>query len=293
MDPLVRAFFEVVGPDGAARDLGDPALVASRLAALYERGRAAHPALKLSGEAFARGLGRSVESDRARALESLAIEDLFLACACAEGIPGAADAFERGYAAIVARAVARVLPSAPDRDEAAQLTKRSLLVAGAGGPPKLAKYCGHGPLENWVSVAAIRTAVSMERSERAQRRLRDRTTAETAGGISPELLAMKGELRQALEEAMAAALERLDHRDRLVLGFYLVSGMSMDAIGKMYGVTQQTVSRWLLKARKAVLADVRRQLGERLNLGKSELASIARLVASQLDISISRLLGAA
>jgi RNA polymerase sigma-70 factor, ECF subfamily len=293
MDPLVRAFLEVVGSDGVAREPGGAAAVSARLLALYDRARAAHPALRLPGEAFARGLGRSVAADSARMLESLAVEDLFLACACAEGIPGAAEAFEHGYARIVIRAVARVLPSAADREEAAQLTKRALLVGSGDGPPKLAKYYGHGPLENWVSVAAIRTAVSMDRSERAQKRLRERTTTEAAGAVSPELLAIKSELREALEVAMAEALERLGHRERLVLGFYLVSGMSMADIGKTYGVTQQTVSRWLIKARKAVLADVRQQLGKRLDLAKSDLASIARLVASQLDISISRLLGAA
>jgi len=117
-----------------------------------------------------------------------------------------------------------------------------------------------------VSVVAIRTAVSTHRSERAQKRLRQRATVEVAGAASPELLAMKGELQRELETAMATALERLGHRERLVLGFYLVSGMTMADIGRTYGVTQQTVSRWLLKARQAVLADVRRQLGERLNI---------------------------
>jgi RNA polymerase sigma-70 factor (ECF subfamily) len=168
-----------------------------------------------------------------------------------------------------------------------------LLVCDAVGAPKISKYLGHGPLESWVAVTAIRVAVSFGRSESAERRLRDKAVADAAGGVDPEALAIKGELRRELEVAIEGALRRIEDRERLILRLYLVSGMTLAAIGKSFGVSQATVSRWLVKARESVLADVRRQLGERLQVPRGELASIARLVASQIDISISRLLGAA
>ena len=46
----------------------------------------------------------------------------------------------------------------------------------------------------------------------------------------------------------------------------------------------------MAKARETVLTDVQKRLGERLRLPESDLASVARLVASQLDLSISKLL---
>ena len=188
--------------------------------------------------------------------------------------------------------MSRVLLGSADREDAEQRTRRVLLV-GDDGSPKIAKYLGHGPLESWVAVTAIRVAVSFGRSESAERRLREKAIAEAAGGVDPEALVIKGELRRELEAAIEAALRRLEDRERLVLRLYLVSGMTLAAIGKTFDVTQPTVSRWLVRARESVLDDVRRELGERLQVAKDELASIANLVASQLDISISRVLGTA
>jgi RNA polymerase sigma-70 factor (ECF subfamily) len=180
-----------------------------------------------------------------------------------------------------------------DRDEAEQLTRRALLVRSQAGPPKIASYAGEGPLESWVSVTAIRTAISLGRSGGTERQLRDRTLGEAAGGADPELLVMKGELRAQVEAAFEQALERLGDRERLLLRLYLVSGMTMEDIGKTFDVAHQTVSRWLVRARKQVLAIVRRELARRLKISRSELRSIVRLVASQLNLSISRLLGPA
>ena len=291
MNPLVQAFREVAASSREQRANEGAAELACRLEALLARGRAAHPGLQVPEAAFGRWLARAAGG--AHPLEQLAIEDLYLACACAHGVPGAAAAFEGRCAKVIRRAVARVLAVSADRDEAEQQTRRALLVGGGDGEPKISKYAGRGALESWVAVTAIRVAVSFGRSESAARRLRDKATAEAVGGVDPEALVIKGELRRELEAAIEEALQRLDDRERLLLRLYLVSGMTLAAIGKSFGVTQPTVSRWLVKARQSVLADVRHQLGERLQVARGELASIARLVASQLDISISRVLGAA
>lgn len=260
---------------------------------LFARGRAAHPDLPLGEQAFAEHLTRCVGAEPCSALADRAIEDVYLACACATGVDGAASYFERRFAKVIRKAVARVISTSADRDEAEQLTRRALLVGSDAGPPKLASYAGHGPLEHWVSVTAIRTAISFGRSMGTERQLRDRTVGEAAGGADPELLLMKEEIRREVEAAFEQALERLDERERLLLRLYLVSGMTMEDIGKTFGVAHQTVSRWLVRARKRVLASVRGELARRLKISKSELRSVVRLVASQLNLSISRLLGAA
>jgi len=277
-----------VAADGAAPETLDDAARAHRLAVLYERGRAAYPGLAVTETAFGRCLARAVEGSP---IDQLAIEDLYLACACADGVPGAVKVFETRFGNIVRRAVARVLVARDQREEAEQRARQHLFVADGTAPPKIAKYLGHGPLENWVSVAAIRVAISLGRAETAELRLREKAIAEAAGP-SPEILYMKGELRRELEGAVQEALQRLEDRERLVLRLYLVSGMTLAAIGKTFGVTQQSVSRWLQKARDSVLADVGRALVERLKLPSDDVTSMIRFVASQLDISISRLLAA-
>jgi RNA polymerase sigma-70 factor (ECF subfamily) len=268
------------------------------------RGRTAHPRLPVKEEAFRRFWERARgesgvrgeaaadagESEDRTPLSRLAAPDLYLACACAEGVVGAAATFEEQYAAIINRAVARVLPAAPDREEAAQRTRQALLVGDVRRGPKIAKYSGLGPLENWVAVTAIRVAVSMGRSDTAERRLRAAAAVEAAGP-DPELLYMKGELRQLFESAVTSALSSLSDRAQLVMRLYLVSGMSLEAIGKTFDVSHATVSRWLAKAREDVVTHVERALKE-LNFSREDLAVAASLVASQLELSVSRLLAA-
>jgi RNA polymerase sigma-70 factor (ECF subfamily) len=259
------------------------------IAAAFEQGRAAHPDLALCEEDFGPFLTRAIEARGEGRTDKLPMEDLFLACACACEVPGAADAFEAKLGRIVRRAVARVLPTASEREEAEQRVRHHLLVRDTDGPPRIATYRGEGPLAGWVSVAAIRLAVSMGRSATAERRLRAKAAGEAAGA-NPELLFIKGELAKEFEAAVEGALSRLGDRERLILRLYLVSGMTLVRIGRSLGISQQSVSRQLEKIRERVLDDVRSRLSDRLNLPRGELTSVIRMVGSRLNVSISRLL---
>lgn len=262
------------------------------VAEAYARGRAAYPKLSLSESAFRRFLGRVLAGRTPSAIEKLNGAELFFACACAEQIDGAAKLFEERFVPIIRRAVARVLSEPAEREEAVQRTRQHLLVSDRERPPNIAKFRGEGPLASWVAVASIRLAVSMGRSATSERRLRTKAANEIAGA-DPEILLMKGQIRRELEAAVAAALQRLDDRERLLLRLYLVSGMTVAAIGRSLGLSQSTVSRHIAGARDRLLDDVRRTLGERLRLPREEMSSLVRLVASRLDVSLSRLLGAA
>jgi RNA polymerase sigma-70 factor (ECF subfamily) len=264
---------------------------AARLAALYERGRAGNPGVVVSEAAFGACVARAA-AGQGRApsrLEDLAIEDLYLASACAAGAAGAAAAFEARYGKVIRRGVARVLAARDEREEAEQRARQHLLVGDAGAPPAISKYLGHGALERWVSVVAIRVAISLGRAESTERRLRGKAIAE-ATGVDPERLVIREEVRRELEAAVKDALARLADRERLILRLFLVSGLNLEGIGKSLGITRQSVSKALAKAREGLLDDVNRSLKERLKMSRDELASIVRYVNSHLDLSISRLL---
>jgi len=89
------------------------------------------------------------------------------------------------------------------------------------------------------------------------------------------------------------ALRVLDDRERMIFRLYVVDGLSVERIAKVYGVSQSTVSRWVAKARDGVTAEARRLLRERLLLSEAEFESVAGLMISQLDLSVSRILAAA
>ena len=62
------------------------------------------------------------------------------------------------------------------------------------------------------------------------------------------------------------------------------------AIGSIYRVHRATASRWLVRAREALLDGVRRSLMDQLGANAAEVESILVLVHSQLDLSLSRIL---
>ena len=292
MSALLRAFGEEAGSVAARLVDRDSAVVADLLSALYARGRAAYPRVVVSEQAFARHLARCANGGAVgtASLAEVAAEDVYLACACAQHVRGAAPAFDRRFGRVIRRAVSRVLATPDERQEAEQRAWQHLLVDETDGPPRIAQYLGQGPLEKWVSVAAMRVAISFGRTESAERRLREKAIAE-ASGVDPEALFAQGKLRTAFEDAVSDALARLKPRERLVMKLFLVSGMTLDAIGKSLGITRQAVSKTLARARQTIVDQVQASVQQTLKMTKEDLTSVLRYVASQLDVSISRVLG--
>jgi len=293
MSALLRAFVEDSGSIAARIADCDPAATAELLAALYARGHAAHPRVVVSEQAFGRHLARCANGGNmanTASLAEVAAEDVYLACACATRVRGAQAAFEELYGRVIRRAVSRVLDTADERQEAEQRAWQHLMVEDGAGPPRISQYLGRGPLEKWISVASMRVAIAFGRTESAERRLREKAIAETSG-VDPEALFGRRGLRDAFEKAVTDALAQLKPRERLVMKLFLVSGMTLDAIGKSLGITRQAVSKTLARARATIVERVEASVTQTLKMTKEDLTSVLRYVASQLDVSISRVLG--
>src|SRR5258706_123281 len=123
-----------------------PALGGALAHRLLARARAAWPDLAVPGEGFlshlAEPLGEDAEAD---ALETLPIEDLYLAFACGTGTPGAVEAFEREYGSELGVAVSR-MRGGPAPDDARQLVHQKLFVSTGGARPKILEYGGRSGL---------------------------------------------------------------------------------------------------------------------------------------------------
>jgi RNA polymerase sigma-70 factor (ECF subfamily) len=273
---------------------GDAALE-GELTAVCAAGRAAFPQLALDDRTFVKHLARVIGVGDAgtEPLSTLAVEDLYLACACLARQDGAVTAFDARHGATIRGAIARmVVPS--DIGEAQQQLVQSLLVGTETSPPKLGLYAGKAPLDRWLGVSAQRAALMWLRENRTEARARDAAAAEpvTGGQTHPETAYIKERYRGDFEAALVDALERLPERDRLLLRLNLVNGVSLEKIGTMFSVSQPTASRWLASAREKLLDDVKATLGAKLGSSSSELASLAGMVASRLDLSLSVLLKA-
>jgi len=62
-------------------------------------------------------------------------------------------------------------------------------------------------------------------------------------------------------------------------------------IAASYGVSQSTVSRWLARAREHVRDEALRTLQASGHLNRAEFESLARVLQSRLELSISSVLG--
>jgi RNA polymerase sigma-70 factor (ECF subfamily) len=266
------------------------------LATLCARGRAAHPQLAMEDAVFAAHLGRCGAPVGAIAASGepadVWAEDLFLCCAGLLGDDAAVRTL-RAQARPVLLGYLRGIDAAPAFvDEVEQRLWDSALVGTTEAPPKLAGYSGKGPLAGWLGVVAQRIALTMRRKDDSERRAADGAGIEASLVVGdPELALVKGHLRGPFRRVITRALDALDDRERMVYRMHIIDGLSMERIGKTYGVSQSTVSRWMASARDNIVAEAQRLLHDEMEASPEDYESLSRLLVSQLDLSVSRLLG--
>ena len=65
-----------------------------------------------------------------------------------------------------------------------------------------------------------------------------------------------------------------------------LDGLSLEAIGEVYGVNKSTVSRWLARVHEVLLERTRSELGLRLTLDSAQLDSLFRAMRSSMELSL-------
>jgi len=291
--PLAATFrAEIAGRGGSAEDCAD-ATLESELATACARGRAAFAQVALDDRTFVRYLARLLEKDgqAGAAVSSLALEDLYLACACVEGCGEAVAAFAARYRDTIRDSIGRIISGAESEDVREQLIQ-GLLLGSPAGPPKIGTYSGRAALERWVGVAARRAALMRLRQNQAEMRVRRASAADPVArnNVSLETSYIKERYRGEFEQALSEALTRLPERQQVLLRLYMVNGVTVERIGTMFKVGKATVSRWMAAARSTLLDDIKETLRNRLGTSSDELASLARMVASRLEVTLPSVL---
>jgi RNA polymerase sigma-70 factor (ECF subfamily) len=279
-----------VGAAGESR-LADLDALERALAELCARGRAAHPDLNAEDAAFAAHLGRcgaAVEGPS----KDVHAEDLYLCCAGLLAEEAAVRVLRERHRAVLPAYLRGIDASPAFVEEVEQRLWDAALIGSADAPPRLGSYSGRGPLAAWVGVSAQRIALMMRRREAAERRALDKAGVEArVATADPELAFVKEHLRAPFQRAIVEAFRTLDERQRMIYSLHVVDGLTMEQIAGMYGVSHSTVSRWMAAARGAIVAEARRRLRDEMNVGAEEFESLARLLASQLDLNVSLVLG--
>lgn len=270
-------------------DRPPPDALAERLAHALHSARAAWPSLALPDEDFLAHLVERLPSDSAP-LDSLArakAGDLYLALACARGMPEALREFDAAHGEELRQLAAR--ESTRDADDVVQLVRERLFT---GDAPRIAEYAGQGDLRRWLRVTVTRLVIDVgrKRSEAPPAEPDALVLALPDPSDDPEIAYLKRHYSDEFRAAFEAAVGGLSPAERNVLRWYYVQGLGIDQIAATRGMHRATAARQVQRAREALLAATRRRLGERLGLGESELESVMRMIESQVQVSVRRVL---
>jgi RNA polymerase sigma-70 factor (ECF subfamily) len=247
----------------------------------YAVGQRAWPELELDPQRFRAHLDtRGLTPDMSHAA------DLYLACACLHGLPRALAAFDSTLLARIATFVAKLRPTDELITELKQVMREELFT---GAAPKIRDYSGKGPLAAWLRVVALRAALKLKR-DRGEQRLPREPHDVALTRSSPELQALRNRYRPLFSDAFHDALAELTTDERNLLRLHFVDGLSMDALGKLFRVNRSTVFRRLNSCTAALNRAIRVRVGEQLGVSTSEFESLAQLIASDLEVSLSGLL---
>lgn len=266
--------------------------LAEQLDAAWTHARQRWPGVQLDAGRFGAALGERLREDVP--LSALRTADVYLAAALLHDAPGAVDAFERSYGAEIDRGLRRL--DAASFDDLRQAVRQRLFVGDGEHPPKLASYGGRGELLRWLRVTVVRM-----RADVARKRMREPEADDEALGsrlsravsptADPEYRYLKDHYGAQLREAFEGAVGVLEPKQRNLLRQHLLGGLSATQLAGLYNVDRSTTKRWLVRAREDLWSQTRRRVMQQLGLSRSEFESVVRLVQSELDLSMPRLLG--
>jgi len=206
-----------------------------------------------------------------RHLESLHLEDLALASACAAGLEAAWEHFVAHYREDLYAAARAVLGSARDPERARELADSLYAelygLEGAGGArrkPLFVYFHGRSSLATWLRAVLAQRHVDSIRAGRRVVSLEDSLErAESPGLRAPRSSVPdpdRARYLPLLHAALSDALTLLASRDRALLRSYYVEARTLAEIGRSLGEHESTVSRQLERCRRELRARVERLL---------------------------------
>lgn len=254
----------------------DPAAVQERVDIAIAAARTRWPKIRIDEDALTTWLVARLDvatTPLEVGIDKLRLVDLILASACASGDAHALAAFDAEHLSRDGRL---------SEDIKQQLRVRLFV----GPTARIASYGGRGELGSWVKTVATRLEIDASRVAHdvpVEASLLEAIEVDPTRG--PVHTVLKAEAREVMQGALRSALAGLGELERTLLLQYYIDGVGVVPLGKLHNLAPSNVSRRLAKARLALLARVKRVLGQRHQLSATDLASIIDLVQSQLTVT--------
>lgn len=278
--------------DAAAQPLVGEEVLEDTLVAQLAVAAARYPGLREQPETLVAYVGARLDETKSL-LEGLAeveFADLVLACAAASGDPRAVTLFEEHAMRGVDASLKRRGIADDIIEEAKQNVRERMLVRRADHDPRIVDYNGRGPLRHWLRVAVVREGILLSKREGKQEGVAFDFLSLPTAHDDPEIAFFKRRYRDEYKQAFEAATQKLSSRERALLRQQYLLGMNVDEIGTVYQVHRATAARWVQSAREELFAKARFELSQRLGVARTEIEDIVRMIESQLEVSLTRLL---
>jgi RNA polymerase sigma-70 factor, ECF subfamily len=228
----------------------------------------------------------ATQSDAEDLLDSLRVEDLALARACATGHERAWEMFMARFRELlydVALGITRESAEAKDLADSLYADLYGTTEREGRRVSKLASYTGRGSLEGWLRTVLAQEFVNRYRSKK---RLVSLDEEEEGGSqFAAPATPLQPALDPRIDAALAEALAELDSEARAMLAAYYLDGRKLAEIGRMMGFHEATASRKVERATKALRKAVREGLLRR-GLSKRQVEEAMETDVRDLNVSV-------
>jgi RNA polymerase sigma-70 factor, ECF subfamily len=233
-------------------------------------------------------------AERTRFLESLKIDDLVLARACAAGNEPAWETFLVRYRELLySAAYAITRHDSLGRELADSLYADLYGTVERDGVrcSRFTSYTGRGSLAGWLRSVLAQRFVDHYRTTRRQVSLEEQDAERLPSTFEMEDAAANERERTTVATAVSAVLGRMPSGDRFLLASYYLDGRTLLQIAKMLGVHESTVSRKLEKLTRSLRKDLLRQL-QKAGLSRASAEEALGVDVRDIEVNVRELLQA-
>ena len=226
-------------------------------------------------------------------LATLHLEDLALACACADSNDEAWEAFISAERPGLYRSADALEAGGGARDLADSLYAE-LFGVGAHGdarPSLFRHYHGRSSLATWLRAVLAQRYVDRMRARQRLDPQPAEETPQTLATAPPRPDPDRERRRDLITRALEQAVGSLPPRERIRLGCYYAEGLTLAQTGRLLGEHEASVSRQLARTRKTIRTAVERLLRGEAGLTDAQITQcFAEIAEDPGTLDLSRLL---